>query len=191
NIVSFNTVMPVGARLAGLKLDASLGEAVNDTGKYAEANADKLTQIVSFTSSYDDNLKQILGPKYDPMLVSENINNIKSLPQKLILPKPTPPPVPVVNATTHTTPPATLVKNTTKVSISATISVSTNSTKSSISLLNKTSTNETKSSLPVNGTKIIITANVVVSHTNGTVSNTTKTKTVSLSEKLAVNSTTK
>ena len=190
NIVSFNTVMPVGARLAGLKLDASLGEAVNDTGKYADANADKLTQIVTFTSSYDDNLKQILGPKYDPMLVSENINNIKSLPQKLILPKPTPPPAPVVNATTPTISPVTIVQNTTKVSISATVAVSTNNTKSSVSLLNKTSTNETKSSLPVNGTKIAIAANVIVSHiSNGTVSNTTKT--ISLSEKLAVNSTTK
>lgn len=189
NIVSFNTVMPVGARLAGLKLDASLGEAVNDTGKYADANSDKLTQIVTFTSSYDDNLKQILGPKYDPTLVSENINNIKSLPQKLILPKPTPS-TPVVNATIPVTPSATLVQNNTKVSISATVAVSTNNTKSSISLLNKTNTNETKSIIPVNGTKISIVANVIVSHiSNVTVSNNTKT--ISLSEKLAVNSTTK
>jgi hypothetical protein len=187
NIVSFNTVMPVGARLAGQKLDASLGEAINDTGKYADANTDKLTQIVTFTSSYDDNLKQILGPKYDPMLVSENINQIKLLPQKLILPKPQPVPVakvilPVANATLHT-----VVQNTTKVSVSATVVVSTNATKTQ-TLVNKTSSNETKSTMPA--TNMTITANVAVSHaSNGTASN--HTKTVLLSEKLGVNSTAK
>lgn len=187
NIVSFNTVMPVGARLAGLKLDASLGEAINDTGKYADANTDKLTQIVTFTSSYDDNLKQIIGSKYDPMLVSENINQIKSLPQKLILPKPQP--VPVANVTSHITNATSyaVMQNTTKVAISAAVAVSTNTTKSSQPLVNKTSSNETNSTMPATS-NMTIAASVSISHTsNGTVSNNTKT--VALSEQVGINST--
>lgn len=201
NIVSFNPVMPVGARLAGLKLDASLGDAINDTGKYADANPDKSIQTLAFTSSYDDNLKQILGSKYDPMLVSENINHVKLLPQKLILPKP-----PQVVVITNKTAPVVL-QNTTKIAVSATVTVSTNTTKTSlIPNTNKTSMNMTKS-MHVNMNNVTITANVATSHaSNATMSHTTntttshvsnatasnnKTKTISLSEKLAVNSTSK
>jgi hypothetical protein len=90
NVVSFNTVMPVGARLSGLKTDVSLGDALNDTKKTSDLNADKLTRIVTFTSSLEDNLKQVLGSKYDPKMISENLNNIKSMPQKLIVQKPQP-----------------------------------------------------------------------------------------------------
>lgn len=180
NVVSFNTVMPVGARLAGQKLDTSLGDAINDSAKYADANTDKQTQILTFTSSFDDNLKQILGSKYDTTLVSENINQIKLLPKKLVLPKVQP------HIVTNQITPISL-QNTTKAAISA------NVTKLAVApIVNKTSSNSTKSSIPT-GTKIenmTIVTNVIVSHiSNVTASN--HTKTVSLSEKLAVNSTSK
>jgi hypothetical protein len=90
NVVSFNTVMPVGARLSGLKLELTLGDALNDTKKSSDLNADKLTKIITFSSSLEDNLKQILGSEYEPILISENINQIKSMPQKLVASKPQP-----------------------------------------------------------------------------------------------------
>ncbi|HEU5220683.1 MAG TPA: hypothetical protein VFU58_01345, partial [Candidatus Nitrosotalea sp.] len=86
DVVSFNTVMPVGARLAPQTLDSSLGAAINDSARYSSANVDAQVQILTFTSSYDDNLKQILGSGYDPTLVSENINQIKLMPQKMVPP---------------------------------------------------------------------------------------------------------
>jgi hypothetical protein len=187
NVVSFNTVMPVGARLAGQKLDASFGEAINDTAKYADANTDKLTQILAFTSSYDDNLKQILGSKYDPKLVSENINQIKSLPKKLMLRVQTPVVTNVANKTT-----GVVLQNPTKAVISANVTVSANATKLSVvPMVNKTSSNGTKSIIPKNNMdNMTVSANVTVSHlSNATTFN--HTKSVFLSEKLTVNSTSK
>src|SRR5579864_3562838 len=100
NIVAFNTAMPVGARIAPQTLDTSSGAAANDSARYSSANVDPQIQILTFTSTFDDNLKQILGATYDPMISSENINQIKLTPPKLI----PPPPAPVVlpNATTTT-----------------------------------------------------------------------------------------
>ena len=102
SIVSFNIAMPVGARLSPQTLDSSLGVAVNDSARYSTANVDKQVQILTFTSSFDDNLKQILGPSYTPTLASENINQIKLTPPKLI---PPPPPTPVIQNTASTVAP--------------------------------------------------------------------------------------
>lgn len=180
NVVSFNTVMPVGARLAGLKLDATLGEAINDTAKSADLNTDKLVQILTFTSSYDDNLKQVLGSKYDPLLVSENINQIKSLPKKLVLPKATPAPV-IANKTAPI-----VLQNTTKVAISANVTVSANGTKPLVPAAQNNS--GASSAVPANALdKMAVTANATA--TPSAPNSTNHTKTVTLSEKLTVNST--
>jgi len=184
DVVSFNTVMPVGARLASQTLDSSSGAAVNDSARYSSANVDTQVQILTLTSSFDDNLKQILGSNYDPMLVSENINQIKSMPAKMIPPPPTP--VVPVNATkTIPVPP-----NTTTINATATI---TNSTS-----IKQTNSSSTSSALAAStNSSLSIAANMTVtspSNHTATVSNNTSsnhTKTVSLSENLAVNSTSK
>lgn len=149
NVVSFNTVMPPGARLSGLKLDLSLGDALNDTKKSSDLNFDKLTQIITLSSSFEDNLKQILGSKYDPNLISENINHVKSMPQKLVVPKPQPP---VISSTT----------NKTNLSIQNTIGVvTTNATAMTIQ-------NKTQSVAPSgqSGEKLGVVANVTISTSN-------------------------
>ncbi|MDE1769043.1 MAG: hypothetical protein KGI28_00635 [Thaumarchaeota archaeon] len=101
NIVSFNTGMPVGARLSPQTLDSSLGAATNDSARYSTANVDQQVKILTFTSSFDDNMQQILGPSYSPTMSSENINQITLTPPKLISP---PPPALVVQNTITTTP---------------------------------------------------------------------------------------
>ncbi len=103
DVVSFNTMMPVGARLAPQTLDALLGAAVNDSARYSSANVDTQIQILTFTPSFDDNLKQILGSNYDPVTVSENINQIKLMPAKMIPPPLAPVVLPPVTNTTHVT----------------------------------------------------------------------------------------
>lgn len=184
DVVSFNTVMPVGARLASQTLDSSSGAAANDSARYSSANVDTQVQILTLTSSFDDNLKQILGSNYDPMLVSENINQIKSMPAKMIPPPPTPV-VPVNTTKTIPVPP-----NTTTINATATITNGTSIKKTNSSSTSPGLTAGTNSSLS-------IAANMTVtspSNHTATVSNNTSsnhTKTVSLSENLAVNSTSK
>ncbi len=184
DVVSFNTVMPVGARLASQTLDSSSGAAANDSARYSSANVDTQVQILTLTSSFDDNLKQILGSNYDPMLVSENINQIKSMPAKMIPPPPTPV-VPVNTTKTIPVPP-----NTTTINATATI---TNGTS-----IKKTNSSSTSPGLAAGtNSSLSIAANMTVtspSNHTATVSNNTSsnhTKTVSLSENLAVNSTSK
>lgn len=109
NIVSFNIAMPVGARLSPQTLDSSLGAATNDSARYSTANVDKQVKILTFTSSFDDNLKQILGPNYTPTLVSENINQIKLTPPKLIPPQS---PAHVVQNTTSVAAPVNMTTTT-------------------------------------------------------------------------------
>ena len=184
DVVSFNTVMPVGARLASQTLDSSSGAAANDSARYSSANVDTQVQILTLTSSFDDNLKQILGSNYDPMLVSENINQIKSMPAKMI----PPPPTPVVQVNTTKTAP--VPPNTTTINATATI---TNGTS-----IKKTNSSSTSPGLAA-GTNSSLSMSANVTSTNSsnhtaTVSNNTSsnhTKTVSLSENLAVNSTSK
>ena len=184
DVVSFNTVMPVGARLASQTLDSSSGAAVNDSARYSSANVDTQVQILTLTSSFDDNLKQILGSNYDPMLVSENINQIKSMPAKMI----PPPPTPVVQAnTTKTTP---VSQNTATINATATITNGTSIKKTNSSSTSPGLAAGTNSSLSMSAN---VTATNSSNHT-ATVSNNTSsnhTKTVSLSENLAVNSTSK
>jgi len=128
DVVSFNTVMPVGARLSGQKLDSTLADATNDAKKYSDANTDKQTQMLTFTSSFEDNLNQILGSKYNPLLISENINHIKLMPPKLVATKPQ---TSVVSNTINKT--NVPVQNATKVTtqMNATTMTALNMTKSS------------------------------------------------------------
>jgi hypothetical protein len=121
DIVSFNTVMPVGARLSPQTLDSSLGAATNDSARYSTANVDKQVKIITFTSSFDDNLQQILGPSYSSTLASENINQIKLTPPKLI-PPPSSTPV-VQNTTSAVAPVNATTANQTKSAILASPSV--------------------------------------------------------------------
>lgn len=188
DVVSFNTVMPVGARLASQTLDSSSGAAINDSARYSSANVDTQVQILTLTSSFDDNLKQILGSNYDPMLVTDNINQIKSMPAKMIPPPPTPvAPVVPVN-TTKTIP----VPQNTTITTNATAKI-TNST--GIQQVN--STNKSSGLAAGTGDSLSMAANVTTTSSSkhtATVSNNTSsnhTKTVSLSENLAVNSTSK
>ena len=217
NIVSFNTGMPVGARLSPQTLDSSLGAAMNDSSRYASANADSQVRILTFTSSFDDNLKQVMGAKYDPTLEYDNINQITSTPAKLI---PPPPPAPVVQNTTSVAAPvnATAVNATGKIVSGTTVMPLVNATNGNSTvkmMVNATATNSTGKMIvntsvvtTSNGTKsnmtagnmtstISMTANVTASspsnHTmamsNHTSSNSTKT--ISLSDTVKVNSTSK
>ncbi len=197
NVVSFNTMMPVGARLSPQTLDSSLGAAMNDSSRYSSANADSQVQILTFTSSFEDNLKQVMGAKYDPTLESSNINQITSTPAKLIPPPPTPP---VVQNTTSVATPtnATAVNATTTTVSSTTVTTPVNATSGNSTgkmMVNATATmsNGTKSNMTagVHVDTISMTANATASgssnHTvtsNNTSSNTTKS--VSLSENLQV-----
>jgi hypothetical protein len=144
-IVSFNDAMPIGARLSPQTLDSSLAVATNDSARYSTANVDKQVQILTFTSSFDDNLKQILGQSYTTTLESANINHIKLTPPKLILPLA---PAPVVQNTTSVAAPinATGVNQTQSViTINPNVSnVKINDT-TSIQVSNVTSTNSTNS----------------------------------------------
>ncbi|MDE1875271.1 MAG: hypothetical protein KGH86_00380 [Thaumarchaeota archaeon] len=212
NIVSFNTGMPVGARLSPQTLDSSLGAAMNDSSRYSSANADSQVQILTFTSSFDDNLKQVMGAKYDPTLESNNINQITSTPAKLI---PPPPPAPVVQNTTSTAAPsnataanatkttassttvvtpvnATVVNATGKMKVNATATNSTGKVIVNTSVV--TTGNGTKSNMTTGivSSAISMTANATVSspsnHTMTTTNHTStnSTKSVSLSENLQV-----
>lgn len=171
SIVSFNTMMPVGARLVPQTLDTLLGTAVNDSARYSSANVDTQIQILTFTPSFDDNLKQILGSNYDPVAVSENINQIKLMPAKL-MPLP---PAPVVSSN----PAKILTTNATKVTVPLNATVVTHVS------------NATLSGKPASATEnMTIGTNVTMSHSSSTVtSNATTsnhTKTLSLSENVEI-----
>ncbi|MDE1814326.1 MAG: hypothetical protein KGI05_06645 [Thaumarchaeota archaeon] len=202
NVVSFNTMMPVGARLSPQTLDSSLGAAMNDSARYATANADPQVQILTFTSSFNDNLKQVLGSSYTPTLESENINQITLTPPKLI---PPPPPAPVVQNATNIAAPtnATVVNATVKMASSANVVAPVNAT--AVNSTGKMSLNT--SIAPGNSTKSNMTAgtkvNIISMNANATatgssnhtmaISNTTSnnTKTISLSENLKINTASK
>ncbi|HEX5458139.1 MAG TPA: hypothetical protein VFX64_07130 [Candidatus Nitrosotalea sp.] len=192
DVVSFNTVMPVGARLASQTLDSSSGAAVNDSARYSSANVDKLVQIITLTSSFDDNLKQVLGSNYDLSLVDANINNIRSMPAKMIPPPPAP--VVPVNVTIVTPVP----QNITSVVTNVTKTTTQNTTATVTSMLVTNSTNSS-STIPdmKTGTKenLSIAENVTTtSSSNQTTTNQTasnSSKSISLSEQLVVNSTSK
>jgi hypothetical protein len=191
DIVSFNTAMPVGARLAPQTLDASSGAAVNDSARYSTANVDPQIQILTFTSSFEDNLKQIFGASYDPIMASENINQIKLTPAKLV----PPPPAPVVPANVTAT---TVVQNVTSVTPLVNSTTINATGKLAASTMNSTGT---KSSTPTNSNSDnVAIADKATSSSNHTSTNNTKTvppnhanstKTVSLSENVTVTSTPK
>ena len=177
NIVSFNIAMPVGARLSPQTLASSPGVAMNDSARYSAANVDKQVQILTFTSSFDDNLKQILGPSYTPTLVSENINQIKLTPPKLIPPSP---PAPVVQNTVSAAAPvnATVVNATKKMIVNTSVAPIGNSTKS-----NMTATTLQGITFTTN-----VTATGSSNHTM-TISNnasSNNTKTISLSDNVGI-----
>ncbi|MDH2907183.1 MAG: hypothetical protein PXX83_03700 [Candidatus Nitrosotalea sp.] len=203
NVVSFNTMMPVGNRLSPQTLDSSLGAATNDSARYAAANADPQVQILTFTSSFNDNLKQILGSSYTPTLESENINQITSTPPKLI---PRPPSAPAVQNATNIAAPtnATVVNATVKMTSSTSVVAPVNAT-----AVNSTGKMPLNTSIaPGNSTKSNMTAGTKVdtvsmaanatatgssNHTMA-ISNTTSsnnTKTISLSENLKINTASK
>lgn len=190
DVVSFNTAMPVGARLAPQTLDASLGAAVNDSARYSSANVDTQVQILTFTSSYDDNLKQVLGSNYSPTLVSENINQIKSMPAKMI----PPPPAPVVPVNTTKT--ILVLQNTTQVVSPKNATVTANATEKMAITTSVIRANSSGTTMGT-GDHLSMATNVTTtssSNHTATVSNNTSsnhTKTISLSENLAVNSTSK
>jgi hypothetical protein len=173
DVVSFNTMMPVGARLSPQTLDALLGAAVNDSARYSSANVDTQIQILTFTSSFDDNLRQVLGSKYDPMMASENINQIKLMPSKMIPPPPAPVVLPPV---TNTTP---VTQNTTQVATPINATVVTHVLNSTMSG-KPTGTNTENMGIGENVT-ILHSSNLSI---NATTSNHTKTK--SLSESVGI-----
>jgi hypothetical protein len=166
NVVSFNTAMPVGARLAPQTLDSLLGAAINDSARYATANSDTQVQILTFTSSFDDNLKQIAGASYDPMLVSENINQIKLTPPKLI----PPPPVHVVQNTTSVTVPAnTTIVNAAVKTTNTSVTLSDNNTKPNMTAGTKMNTVSMIANVTTSGS-----SNHIMAISNNTSSNNTK-----------------
>jgi hypothetical protein len=195
DVVSFNTVMPVGARFAPQTLDSSLGAAVNDSARYSSANVDKLVQILTFTSSFDDNLKQVLGSNYDLSLVSANINHIKSMPAKMI----PPPPAPVVPVNVAKVKP--VPQNTTSITTNVTKTTLAQNLTAITPATHVTAANTTNSSSAVPGMKsgtkesLSMAENVTTtSSSNHTTTNQTasnSSKTISLSEHLAINSTSK
>ncbi|CUR51664.1 protein of unknown function [Nitrosotalea devaniterrae] len=182
NVVSFNTMMPVGARLSPQTLDAVLGAAVNDSARYSSANVDKQIEILTFTSSFEDNLQQILGSKYDPMMATENINQIKLTPAKLI----PPPPAPVVPANVTVVTP--IPQNVTSATTLVNSTISTNATeKLAISTsMNQTNSTSEKSGMPTNNADHVTIADHASVSSNHTSVNSTKT--VSLSENVTVTS---
>ena len=81
NIVSFNTALPVGARLSNLKQDSSSVNATKDAQFYQDSIKDPSVKVTILTSSFDDNLQQILGSKYRKDFASSNPNEFKVLPK--------------------------------------------------------------------------------------------------------------
>jgi hypothetical protein len=62
NVIFFNNAMPVGAKLAMSVHDDLLVNATADEQKQQAANKDPEVSVIILSSSYDDNLKTVLGP---------------------------------------------------------------------------------------------------------------------------------
>ena len=81
NIVSFNTALPIGARLSSLKQDSSSINATRDAQLSQDNIKDPSVKVIVLTSSFDDNLQQILGSQYSKDFASSNPNEFKVLPK--------------------------------------------------------------------------------------------------------------
>jgi hypothetical protein len=77
HIVTINPNFPAGARLSSLKDESLLSNATRDSQSYQTTITDVELQILLLSSSFDDNLKQVMGSKYSPDLISQNINKFK------------------------------------------------------------------------------------------------------------------
>jgi hypothetical protein len=88
NVISFNTAFPAGARLSSLIQDSNSSAAQADSQSASTQITDPKIHVIVFSTSYDDNLKQVLGSNYDPGLVSSNINQFKIMSPKLIIQPP-------------------------------------------------------------------------------------------------------
>ena len=197
-VISFNTALPVGAKLSNLKDDDLMVNATDDAQFAGSQITDPVIHIIIFDSNFDDNLKQILGDKYSPDLVTNNMNKF---PEKPHVPKPVVVP-PVVN-TTQTAPTPTVNQTAVVPLTNSTIpannaitsvpesnqTVTTNQTAAPVVTSNSTQvtnqtavpSNQTQSSTPINQTS-----------SNSTQTNqagTNSAKTVNLSENISINST--
>jgi hypothetical protein len=180
NIISFNDAFPAGAKLSSLKLDSNFTDAQKDSQSSSDQVTDPKIHIVTFSVSFEDNLKQILGSKYNPDLVSSNINQFKTMSPKLIVPKPESPTLSGANQTT-----IPLQNSTTTNPINSTSS--TNSTAST----NSTNTNSTAiTNSTTNTNSTTHTGENVGKLSNGTnvIYNSTHTKTIAVSENLGIKS---
>ncbi len=185
-IISFNTALPVGAKLSSLKADDQYTNATNDVQFYASQITDPAIHIIILGTSFDDNLKQVLGDKYSPDLVPNNLNKF---PQKPHIAKPVVTPPPVTNATqanqTTVTPPTT---NQTTISLPVTNqTVTVPKTNATVSVTSAVLTNATVSA---NQTSNMTTAMPPVTNqtTNQTSTNATHAKSVTLSENMTLKS---
>lgn len=61
NVIYFNHAMPVGAKLAMKKHDDLLVNATADEQDASKKNTDQDVSVIIFSSSYEDNLKLVLG----------------------------------------------------------------------------------------------------------------------------------
>ncbi len=196
-IISFNTALPVGAKLSSLKADDQYTNATNDIQFYSSQITDPAIKIIILSTTFDDNLKQVLGAKYTPDLLANNLNKF---PQKPHLAKPViaHPPVVTTNATqttNQTTTNATATTNQTATMTNATMKINQTAIVPPTLTTNQTTTNATKAT---NKTAVVIETTTLSGITNQTVtSNSTKTnqtttnstKTVNLSENMTINST--
>jgi len=177
NVISDNTALPVGAKLSSLKHDDSPDNATKDVQFYQDQIKDPAIKIVSLTSSYDDNLHQILGPNFNQNVTLKNLNKF------VVLPPPPSPPKPVTTNVTSVSIPVT-----------ATVAITTNGTSA-------TSANKTSATIPMNATAVISiqsqnqtgTAPEIANQTNlptNSSSNNGTIKNVSLSESISIDATT-
>ncbi len=180
-IISFNTALPVGAKLSSLKADDQYTNATNDIQFYSSQITDPAIKIIILSTSFDDDLKQVLGEKYAPDLLANNLNKF---PQKPHLAKPvvTPPPVVTTNATATTNQTVTVPANQTAI-VPPPVAA------------NPTTTNATQTT---NKTAVVNETTTLSGTTNQTVTSnstqtnqttTNSTKTVNLSENMTINST--
>lgn len=183
HIVSFNTALPVGAKLSSLKLDDQYVNATNDIQFYADQIKDPAIHIIILGTSFEDNLKQVLGAKYTPDLLANNLNKF---PQKPHMEKPVvTPPVTTPPVTTNATQTA---NQTSQVPINATVTINQTATVP-VMMTNGTMTNQTMTmqnqTMAENATQTNQTA--TTNQTNQTETNSTKT--INLSESVTINST--
>ncbi|MEO9276393.1 MAG: hypothetical protein ABI340_01245 [Nitrososphaera sp.] len=180
-IVSFNTALPVGARLSSLKMDDQYTNATSDVQFYSSQITDPAIHIIIFGTTFEDNVKQVLGDKYTPDIIENNLNKFTQKPH-IAKPVVTPPPVVTTNATqttNQTTAPVITSPPVTNQTV--TVPTMTNATQA---------TNQTvvATIAPTNSTN---TTNQTATSSNSTQINliTNSTKTVNLSENISINST--